>query len=377
MRKIFALCLVFTMLFAAVSAAELSVSAKAAVVIEAESGRVLYSKNMNEKLGMASTTKIMTALVALEKGNTEEVVTVSEHAANVEGSSMYLKTGEKITLGNLLYGLMLQSGNDAATAIAEHIAGSEEKFAALMNKEAEKIGAENTHFTNPHGLADEEHYTTAYDLAKIAAYALKNPKFAEIVAAKSITLEREGQGRVTLTNHNKLLRMYDGCIGVKTGFTKATGRCLVTASRRGKMTVVCVTLNAGDDWNDHMAMSNYAFKNYNMALYKREGTVAAAVRVKNGMVGEVNGIFAEDIYLPEKDENEWELEIDIPRKISAPVAKGSVIGKITAKGKNGETEEFDIAAEKDVAVKADKNGNNILKNIVNVYRLWLEIFVQM
>ena len=142
------------------------------------------------------------------------------------------------------------------------------------------------------------------------------------------------------------------------------------------MTIVCVTLNAGDDWNDHIAMSNYAFKNYKATLYQRGGTVAAAVRVKDGAVCEVNGLFKDDIYLFEKEDNEWELEIHIPRRISAPVAQGDVIGKITAKGRDGETKEFDITAEKDVAVKVGKNENNILRSMGNIYKLWLEIFVQ-
>lgn len=200
------------------AAAQPSVSAQSAVVMDAVSGRVLYDKNMEKRCGMASTTKIMTAITALENGNLEETVKVSASAAGVEGSSMYLSAGEEITLENLLYGLMLVSGNDAATAVAEHVGGSVEKFAVMMNEKAQAIGAVNTHFDNPHGLATDTHYTTAKDLATITAYGLKNDKFAEIVATKSKKVPWQGKSyQRQLTNHNKLLSMYEGCVGVKTG----------------------------------------------------------------------------------------------------------------------------------------------------------------
>lgn len=374
LKKVVAVSLIWVMLISAAAAAEPGVSAASAVAIEVDSGRVLYAKDAETKRGMASTTKIMTAIVALERGKSDDIVTVSAHAANVEGSSMYLKEGEKITLENLIYGLMLVSGNDAATAIAEHIAGSEKKFAALMNKKAKEIGARNTHFTNPHGLADDNHYTTAHDLAKIAAYGLKNSVFAEIVATKSKTIEREGIGKAYLTNHNKLLRMYEGCVGVKTGFTKATGRCLVSSTVRDGMQIVCVTLNAGDDWNDHMNISNFALENYKKTLYAREGTVAATLKVKKGHTKELGGLFEEDIRLLEEKEGEWKLSCEVKKKITAPVEKGQVVGKVIAKSKAGEKLTFNIVAEKDILKKGEIKGVSFSENLANVLKNWAEVF---
>lgn len=193
------------------------------IVLEKDSGRVLYQKNAEKQMPMASTTKIMTAIVALEQGDPAAQVQISPAAAGVEGSSMYLETGEKLTLEELLYGLMLSSGNDAAVAIAEHFGGTE-AFVGLMNQKAQEIGANNTHFANPNGLPDDTHYSTSHDMATITAYGLKNPKFAEIVATKSYQIAGEGKAYTrTLTNHNKLLNICEGCIGVKTGFTKAAG----------------------------------------------------------------------------------------------------------------------------------------------------------
>lgn len=245
--------------------AEPSVSAQAAVMTEVSSGKILYSKNADKVLPMASTTKIMTALVAVEAAGDrlDEVVEISDSAAGVEGSSMYLEKGEKMTLRELLYGLMLSSGNDAAVAIAENIGGSVEGFVDMMNQKAAEMGLTSTHFVNPNGLPDESHYSSANDMAKMTCHAMKNPDFAEIVGTKSYNISGEGKSYPrTLSNHNKLLRMYEGCIGVKTGFTKAAGRCLVSCAERDGLMLVCVTLNAPDDWNDHTLMFNYGFENF-------------------------------------------------------------------------------------------------------------------
>ena len=224
-----------------------ALSAGSYALIEAESGRLLCGSNENKKLPMASTTKIMTAVLAIENSNPDDIVTVSNNAANTEGSSIYLKPGEKISMRELLYGLMLESGNDAAVAIAEHISGTAQEFSAAMTDKARAIGALNTVFKNPNGLNEEGHYTTAKDLALITREALKNPLFAEIVATKSIRLSRS-----TYTNHNKLLSMYGGITGVKTGFTKKCGRCLVSSCSRNGFSLIAVTLNDPDDWNDHI-----------------------------------------------------------------------------------------------------------------------------
>ncbi len=233
----------------------LTPSAQRAILLCANNGVCLYEKNADEPCGMASTTKIMTALLAIESGNLDTVVTVPEAAVGVEGSSLYLKRNEKMTLRDLVYGLMLRSANDAAEAIAITLGGSVENFANLMNQKANALHLENTHFTNPHGLADENHYTTAKDLAMLAAYALENATFREICSCKKTFLS----GDRLVINHNKMLFTYEGACGVKTGFTKATGRCLVSAAERDGVRLIAVTLNAPDDWRDHTAMLDYGF----------------------------------------------------------------------------------------------------------------------
>ncbi len=239
------------------------ISASSACLIAASTGRILYEKNAFEQRGMASTTKIMSAIVALEYGDREAIITVSDHAAKTEGSSIWLEAGEKMRLEDLLYGLLLASGNDAAVAIAEGISGSVEEFVKLMNQKAKEIGAANTSFQNPNGLTEENHYTTAYDLALITRYAMQNETFRTIVGTKTKTIPWESsEWDRTLTNHNKLLNYYEGCDGVKTGYTKACGRCLVSTAQRNGMRFICVTLNAPNDWADHQNLLDFAFSNY-------------------------------------------------------------------------------------------------------------------
>ena len=218
-----------------------AISAESAILIDADSGRVLFEKNAHTKRGIASTTKILTAIVVLENASSDEVVNVSYKAANTEGSSMYLKSGEKITVENLLYGLMLNSGNDAATALAEHTAGSVEEFAKLMNKKAKEIGMNSSSFANPHGLDNENHYSTAYDMAMLTKYAMENKTFKNIVGTKTKIAKNENGDYKYLTNHNKLLSIYEYCLGVKTGFTKKCGRCLVSFSEKNGVKLIAIT----------------------------------------------------------------------------------------------------------------------------------------
>ena len=238
-----------------------SVSARSAVLADADSGRVLFAKNADEKLPMASTTKIMTALVALEHADPSITVSVDARAVGIEGSSAYLFAGERLTLYDLIYCLMLASANDAAAAIAYAVAGGIPEFAELMNEKAKKLGLFSTRFETPHGLDSEGHYTTARDLCALTAHALKNKDFAKIVACNAKTVESDVQ-KHSLFNHNRLLRSYEGCIGVKTGYTKVSGRCLVSAAERNGLTLICVTLGAPDDWNDHRALLDYGFRHY-------------------------------------------------------------------------------------------------------------------
>ena len=241
------------------SAGGLSLSAKSAALYDPTSNSFLYTKNADTRLPMASTTKIMTALVAIENSSLDKDVLVCDMAIGTEGSSLYLKKDEIMSMGDLLMGLMLRSANDAAVAIAYEVAGSIEAFADKMNEKAAEIGAINTHFTNPHGLDDKNHYTTATDLALIAAEALKNDIFVEIVSTKKCIIKNfDGDARL-LINHNKLLTLYDGAIGVKTGFTKKSGRCLVGAAERDGVRLIAVTINAPNDWNDHQTLFDFGF----------------------------------------------------------------------------------------------------------------------
>lgn len=257
-------CILGTVLALVVMAASVSgveakeVSASSAVLMDGASGRVLYEKDAHTRRLIASTTKLMTALVALESGrDLGETVTIRPEWAGAEGSSIYLKAGDQVTLKTLLYGMLLRSGNDAALAVAGYCGGTVEDFVAQMNRKAEELGMKNSSFANPNGLDHQDHYSSAYDMALLARACLAQPDLAEMVSTRTITLE----GR-SFTNHNKLLWRYGGCLGMKTGFTKQAGRTLVSAAEREGMTLICVTLNDPDDWADHTALLDFGFSNY-------------------------------------------------------------------------------------------------------------------
>ncbi len=256
-------------------------SAQAAVLMERDSGRVLFSKNQDAKLPMASCTKILTAITVLQNCAADEAVTVSKKAVGIEGSSIYLREGEQLTVIELLYGLMLRSGNDAAVALAIHAAGSVKDFADLMNETAKEIGANNSNFINPHGLHDENHYTTAYDLALITCHALKNPLFQKIVATKKITVGKGEQARYFI-NKNKLLSMSPNASGVKTGFTKRAGRCFVGSAQNDEgMTLVAVVLNCGPMFEDSLSLLNYGFKNFQNKRLVMQNKICSAQLSRN------------------------------------------------------------------------------------------------
>lgn len=242
---------------------KLYTNARASALIDVESGRLLFSSNGDTSMRIASLTKIMTAIVAIDNGKLTDMVKTSKRAVGKEGSSIYLQLGEKMSLLNMLYGLMLRSGNDAATAIAEHVGGSEEGFVHLMNEKAAFLGLTHTQFKNPHGLDEEGHYSSANDLAKLTAYALKNEVFAEIVSTrvKKVPNPHE-KWEYSYTNKNKMLSMYEGADGVKTGYTKKSLRCLVSSATREGQQLAAVTINDGDDWADHRKMLDWGFGNY-------------------------------------------------------------------------------------------------------------------
>lgn len=262
MKKIISLILPITILLSTVSYAESEpeVSAVSCILIEADTGTVLCEKSSHEKRAMASITKIMTTLLTIESGNLDEQFTVDSEAIKVEGTSMGLKEGDLVTKRALCYGMLLPSGNDAANASAIAVAGSFEAFAELMNKRAESIGMKDTHFVTPSGLDADGHYTTAYDMALLTKTALENPIFAKMCSTKKISLEYGNPVyKRWLSNSNKMLSLYDGAIGVKTGFTDNAGRTLVSAAKRDGVTLICVTLFDRDDWNDHTKLFNYGF----------------------------------------------------------------------------------------------------------------------
>ncbi|HZG77783.1 MAG TPA: D-alanyl-D-alanine carboxypeptidase family protein [Paenibacillus sp.] len=241
----------------------ISSHAVASSVIDVESGRIVFQERGDERLRIASLTKVMTAIVAIEHGNLTDTVKVGSAAYGKEGSSIYLHLGEEMTLHNMLYGLMLRSGNDAATAIAEHVGGSVEGFVFLMNEKARSLGMKNSSFKNPHGLDEEGHYSSANDMAKLSAYALKNRTFQEIVKTKVKSAPNPNEDwDYRWVNKNKMLNMYEGADGVKTGYTTLARRTLISSATRGGQQFAVVTLNDGDDWNDHKRLLDYAFKHY-------------------------------------------------------------------------------------------------------------------
>ncbi|MCE4047169.1 MULTISPECIES: D-alanyl-D-alanine carboxypeptidase family protein [Bacillaceae] len=256
--------------------AQIYVSASSAILMEQESGRVIYEKDAHTQRRIASITKIMTAILAIESGKMNDMVKISENAVRSEGSSIYLKAGEKISLEDLVYGLMLRSGNDAATAIAEHVGGSLDGFVYLMNQKAQELGMKDTHFANPHGLDDhEDHYSSAYDMALLTKYAMDNEQYKKIAGTKNYRSENpDGEWDRVWKNKNKLLTgLYEYTTGGKTGYTKRAKRTLVSTAEKDGVELIAVTLNDPDDWDDHINMYETAFKNYQMALVLEKGKV--------------------------------------------------------------------------------------------------------
>ena len=324
------LCAFLSILPLRAESAALSVSAESACVIDPSLGLVLYEKNADVPLPMASTTKIMTALVAIKHMPLDTVITVDPCAVGVEGSSIYLTDGERLTLEELLYALLLESANDAAAAIAVAVGGSIESFADLMNREAESLGLQNTHFENPHGLHHEEHYTTARELAIITAEALKHDAFCRIVATTKHTISHGGAADLRLLmNHNKLLRSYEGAIGVKTGYTKRSGRCLVSAAERDGTRLIAVTLNAPDDWQDHTAMLDYGFAQLQRISLLTPHQISLEIPVVNGAEGRITVSNPEglSVALPIGCA-EISVTMEAPRFLYAPLKAGDAVGRV-------------------------------------------------
>ncbi len=311
-------------------AAVSGISARSAVLLRADTGEILYGQNHHVRLPMASTTKIMTALVATEALPLDTPVCVTSEAVGVEGSSIYLTEGETLSLEALLYALLLESANDAAVAIAVACAGSVEDFAALMNKKAEALGLQNTHFINPHGLDHPDHYTTAYELGLIAKAALSYPALSAIMSTPKATIPHHGEDGVRLlVNHNKLLRSYEGAIGVKTGFTKKSGRCLVSAAQRDSLTLVAVTLNAPDDWRDHTTLLDYGFSLFEQVELCKMGEYEQPLWVVGGVQDYVMIKNKQGLTLPlYKGYGKISCVVELPHFVYADVTVDQEVGRL-------------------------------------------------
>ena len=363
MRRLICLLLSLTVL-SGVKASALSTSAKAAAIINGDTGEVIYAQNADERLPMASTTKIMTALLLCEHGELEKEITVTADMLKVEGSSMGLLAGDRVTFHDLLYGMMLASGNDAANVTAIALGGTVEKFTEMMNGKAAELGLQNTHFVTPSGLDADGHYTTARELALLSCYALKNKDFAEAAASKTATLNYGNPPyKRTLKNHNKMLKIYDGTVGVKTGFTKKSGRCLVSAAKRDGKLAVAVTLNDPDDWNDHAALLDYGLDSIKQTEFSPK-TASYLLPVIGSDTNEIQ-VFIEPYTVNTLETEELGCTVKLPRFVYAPIKKGEILGTAVYTLGGDIIGTQDICSPKDIAVinAAPSTGEIILRNI--------------
>lgn len=363
---------------------EPTINSRAAIVYERSSGKILYGKEENEKRKMASTTKIMTAIVVLENTNLDDIVTISSKAAGTGGSRLGLHKDDKISIQDLLYGLLLCSGNDAAVALAEHTGGDLSNFANMMNSKATSLGLSSTHFVTPHGLDDDNHYTTAYELALITNYALKNETFAKFVKTKTYTISINNHPK-TLSNTNELLGNLDGVYGVKTGFTNGANRCLVTAVKRNNMDIICIVLGADtkkDRTKDSINLINYSFNNFKMVNIKEKITNefinwkicnSSNFRVKKGISGSVD-IIIQDIpydFFPIKCNQTDDMSIYIycNTELTAPLPSSSTLGYLAVSVNNQTVLTLNLYNSNSIALKSPtKFFNGFLEN----YSYYLE-----
>ncbi len=343
MNRVVCFIAVFCILAFPYRVGAVSTSARSAVLVNADTGEIIYSQNSRERLPMASTTKIMTALLLCEEGNMEKEITVTDKMVRVEGTSMGLLGGDKVTHKALLYGMLLASGNDAANVTAYALGGSIDGFVGMMNTRARELGLSDTHFDTPSGLDGDEHYTTAEDLAKLACVCMENSLFAAAAASKSVTLEYGNPPyRRTLTNHNKLLKTFDGAIGVKTGFTKKAGRCLVSCAERDGKRVIAVTLKDPNDWADHTALLEYGLEKIQTTIITPEQsqiTIPLISSEKSELEVEI-----EEFSVSSLDTAGFTCQVNLPKFLYAPVKKGEVIGNVVYYKNNGEIARRDIVS---------------------------------
>lgn len=355
MKRVVCFIAVFCIFAFSLNTKAISTSAKSAILINADTGEVIYSQNANEKLPMASTTKIMTALLLCEEGNMEKEITVTPEMVRVEGTSMGLLGGDKVSFRALLYGMLLASGNNAANVTAYALGGTVDGFVNMMNKRAEELGLKNTHFETPSGLDGDEHYTTAEDLAKLAKVCMDNPLFKEAASSQSVTLEYGNPPyRRTLTNHNKLLKTFEGAVGVKTGFTKKAGRCLVSCAERDGKRVIAVTLKDPNDWGDHTALLNYGLEKVQTTVITPEKTdyIIPVVSSRNQNIE----VEIEEYCVSSLDTSGFTCEVNLPEFLYAPVKEGEVIGSVVYYKNNGEFFRRDIKAPQNIERITPKKG---------------------
>lgn len=325
------------------------ISGKNAIAIETSSGRILYEKNAFDDANIASTTKIMTAIVAIENNLLTDTVVISKKAAHTGGSSVSLKENDQIVLSELLYGLMLNSGNDAAVAIAEHTSGSIEEFAKLMNKKAKEIGALSTNFITPHGLDTEGHHSTAYDMAIIARYALNNPTISKLVSTQYHTMNFLNGKTKQLKNTNPLLSFYDGISGMKTGYTGLAGKCLVASAKRENLEIIVVTLGEPSSKlriNDTVKILDYCFNNYKMCDLRELYKINFHINIKKSSKNSIIPIYKNSLILPLLDDEKENLNIQkhIYEDLIAPIEINQPIGKIQFKIGNNNLGEIELCA---------------------------------
>ena len=349
---------------------EISLDSRIALIYDRASGRILYEKNGNKQTPMASTTKIMTAIVVLENANLTDVVTISSKAAGIGGSRLGLKKNDKITVNDLLYGLMLRSGNDAAIALAIHVGGSVEGFAEMMNNKAKELGLVNSHFVVPHGLDNDGHYTTAYELAKIADYALNIDKFKEIVSTRNTTIYINGYAKA-INNTNQLLGSVSGVYGVKTGFTNGAGRCLVTACKRDDLDVITVIIGANTTKqriSDTIKLIQYAYNNFEIVNIKEiinnkfeqwreinEGRIYVNKGIKNQLELYLEEMEFETMAVEKENVDKIDIEVNSIFYLEAPVAKHQIIGNLQVIVNNEKIDILNIYAIEEIRKKEMKD----------------------
>ncbi|PIU64327.1 MAG: D-alanyl-D-alanine carboxypeptidase, partial [Armatimonadetes bacterium CG07_land_8_20_14_0_80_40_9] len=331
-----------------------ALTAQSAILVEAKRGKILFQKNIHQKMSPASITKIMTAILVLEKGNLDDWVITSKRAATREvgESAIWLEEGEEMTLRDLLYALLIKSANDAAVAAAEHISGSVEEFVKLMNKKAKDLGAFETHFSNPHGFYGKEHYSTAYDLSLIARYALKNPYFAQIVKTKKEIIPWEGHPwERVLINRNKLLWRYKWADGVKTGSTKEAGYCLVASATRSNFQLVSVVLKSKKVWADSISLLNYGFKSYQLKNLISKEEEVKTISLPLGKPRKLRLVSADRFEVVQRKDalsSEVEREIKLRKKMKIPIKKEEVMGRLAFKNRGKDLGGVSLIAATDI-----------------------------